>query len=101
LSCESENDIFIDIVEQIFRDCLFALLALGHFCNFLLLLCVLFLVVKHLLESEEVLPRLLVQLLVDVFVDGDEARYHHVLERVDTTISYLDFLVEGQERGLQ
>lgn len=101
MSCESENDIFIDIVEQIFRDCLFTFLALGHFCDLFLLFCVLFLIVEHFLESEEVLSRLFVQLLVDVFVDGDEARYHHVLKGVDTTICHLDFFVKGQERGLK
>jgi len=97
----SENDILIDIVKQIFRYAFFPLLAFGHFCYLFLFLSVLFLVIEHLLESEKIFPCLLVQLLVDVLVDGDEARHHHVLQGVDAAICHFDLLIKGEKGGLQ
>ncbi len=47
--------------------------------NLLFLLCVFLLVVQHFLQPEKVLSCLLVQLLLDVFVDLDELWDYHVL----------------------
>lgn len=61
----------------------------------------LLLVVQHLLQPEEVLTGLLIQLLVNVAVDGDELRHDYVLEGVHSAVCHFDLLVQGQEGRLK
>ena len=60
-----------------------------------------FLKIRHLLQSVEVLTRLLVQLFVNVLDDEFDSRYDDELERVDSSVGDLDDLVEGDELSLQ
>ena len=60
-----------------------------------------FLKIRHLLQSVEVLTRLLVQLFVNVLDDEFDSRNDDELERVDSSVGDLDDLVEGDELSLQ
>jgi hypothetical protein len=68
--------------------------------NFLFFLRVFLLVVQHFLQPEKVFSCLLVQFLLNVFVDLDELGDDHVLQGVDSAVCYFDLLVQGQEGGL-
>ena len=60
-----------------------------------------FLKIRDLLQSVEVLTRLLVQLFINVLDDEFDSRYDDELERVDSSVGDLDDLVEGDELSLQ
>ena len=60
-----------------------------------------FLKIRDLLQSVEVLTRLLVQLFVNVLDDEFDSRYDDELECVDSSVGDLDDLVEGDELSLQ
>lgn len=59
------------------------------------------LVVENFFESEEVFPRLLIELLLDIPINSDELRNHHMLQRIYSPVRYFNLLVQSQERGLQ
>lgn len=56
---------------------------------------------KHFLQSENVFSLQLVQLRLDVVDVRDDARDHHIVQSVHTTICHLDGFIQGNERGLQ
>lgn len=92
---QSENDIFIDIVQQIltydfsFR---FSVFELGQ--QFLLLHMTL-LGVQDLLQPEEILSGLLIQLLVNISVNIDESGHNNVFQSIYSSVSDLYFLVKS------
>ena len=57
----------------------------------------LFLIVQHFFQSEEVLTGLLIEFLINVLVDVDESRDDHVLQGIHTSIGDFDLLIQGQE----
>lgn len=61
------------------------------------LFVMLFLIVQHLFQSEEVLTCLFIEFLVDVLVDVDESRDDHMLQGVHTSVRNFDFLVQSQK----
>lgn len=73
LSIKSENDVFVNLIQEILGLQVLPLSSLLVIFNVILFLSVLFLVVQNLLQSEEVFSCLLVQLLIDVPVNCNES----------------------------
>lgn len=73
LSIKSENDVFVNLIQEILGLRVLPVSSLLMVFNVVLFLSVLFLVVQNLLQSEEVFSCLLVQLLIDILVNCDES----------------------------
>lgn len=73
LSIKSENDVFVNLIQEILGLRVLPVSSLLMVFNVVLFLSVLFLVVQNLLQSEEIFSCLLVQLLIDVLVNCDES----------------------------